>query len=74
LNKKEILRLQRNYSPYARALTHCLVYFLAQEHKDKFVEIILKVKNGSTSYNAINGIYPGGFAQFEKDFMTFYWN
>ena len=59
---------------YSYKLAHAIVYFLVENHLEYFQQIFSKVKDGTTSFDAIENIYQGGFEQFEKDFFEFYKN
>lgn len=70
-NKKTLYKSQRQNNHYAYSLSHYITYFLMQNHKDFFIQMIKDVENGATSFEVFEQLYPGGFAQFEKDFMNY---
>jgi hypothetical protein len=53
-------------------LAHGMVYFLIEKDFEQFKAMVLEIKNGNSSFDAINAIYPGGFARFEADFMVYF--
>ncbi|MDR1679574.1 MAG: DUF1570 domain-containing protein [Prevotellaceae bacterium] len=57
---------------YPYRISHGIVYFLIEKDSEQFKQIVLKIKNGSASYDTINETYAGGFTQFEKDFIKYY--
>ncbi|MDR0438594.1 MAG: DUF1570 domain-containing protein [Bacteroidales bacterium] len=53
-------------------VAHGMVYFLIERDFEQFKAMMLEIKNGKSSFDAINITYPGGFIQFENDFMTYF--
>jgi hypothetical protein len=55
---------------YGYAVGYCMVLFLMQYDEEKAIAIFRNLIGEQTATEAFNDYYPGGFAQFEKDFMT----
>ena len=58
---------------YSYTLSWGVVYFFMEDElrKDIFRQIILAVKKGKKSTQAINKLYPGGVQQFQNDFVIY---
>ncbi len=67
LIKKQITDEQSSYT-----VAHGIVYFLVEKDFEQFKQIVLKIKDKTSSYEAIDSTYNGGFAQFETDFMNYF--
>ena len=70
--KKQLYKSQTTNNSYAYSLAYGIVYFLTQKDFNQFKKIVLQIKNGSSSYDAINTTYQGGFSRFETDFIAYY--
>lgn len=71
---KEFMLKQKTNDNYAYMLSHGIVYFLINKDFEQFKQLVLKIKNGSSSKEAFDASYSGGFKQFETDFTTYYTN
>ncbi len=57
---------------YSYKVAHAIVYFLIINDSAQFKQMIIAIKNGTPSYDAINTTYTGGFSQFETDFVAYF--
>lgn len=55
------------------AIGYCIVFFLMQYDEENAIIIFRNLFGKQTSKAVFDNCYPGGFAQFEKDFME-YWS
>jgi hypothetical protein len=69
---KEVAKKSLTNEGFIHKVGYGIVYLLLQKQPDSFVEMMLKIKNGLSSYDAIQETYSGGFDRFEKDFVIFY--
>ena len=72
IEDKEVAKKSLTNEGFIHKVGYGIVYLLLQKQPDHFVELMLKIKKGLTSYEAIQETYSGGFEQFEKDFVNFY--
>lgn len=57
---------------YGYAISHCMVYYLLNNHKEATYNLIREIAKDTPSEEAFDLFYPGGFLQFEKDFLDYY--
>ncbi len=57
-----------SHDDYGYALSHSMVFFLMQ-NKETMMAVINHIYNGKSSYEALDSVYEGGFAAFERDFI-----
>lgn len=72
LSYHDFMKRQITDENYSYTLSHGIVYFLIEKDFEQFKTIVLKIKDGSSSYDAIQETYSGGFVQFERDFIAYY--
>jgi len=72
LSHNFFLRTQTNNQSIVGTVAHGMVYFLIEENFNQFKAMVLEIKNGKSSFEAIDATYPGGFVQFEADFMNYF--
>jgi hypothetical protein len=72
LKRPEFQKKHRTNENYAYVLSHSIVYFLIEKDFNQFKQMVLKIKDGSSSYDAVDSTYSGGFAQFETDFIAYF--
>ncbi len=60
--------LSFSYDNYGYALGYCMVSFLMQ-NKETMTAVINSIYKGKSSYEALDSVYEGGFAAFERDFI-----
>lgn len=70
----EFMKKEFTDDSYTYILSHGIVYFLIKKDSEQFKQLVLKIKNGSSSQEVIDAIYKGGFKQFEADFISYYTN
>jgi len=68
----EFMKKEFTDDSYTYILSHGIVYFLITKDFEQFKQLVLKIKAGSSSEDAFNTTYKGGFKQFESDFLTYY--
>ncbi|EHQ30410.1 DUF1570 domain-containing protein [Mucilaginibacter paludis] len=56
---------------YLYTVAYCLIYFLAEDNIDNLQRLMILLKEGNSSYAAINKIY-GSQSKFEGRFFDFY--
>jgi len=61
---------QMSYNGYP--IAYGTVYFLMQKDENILINIMRIIENGQSSTDAFNQFYPGGLAQFEKDFFDYF--
>jgi hypothetical protein len=57
---------------YGYAVGYCMTLFLMQHDEDKAMTIFRNLIGEQTAIDVFNDCYPGGFAQFEKDFIEYF--
>ncbi|MDR1516501.1 MAG: DUF1570 domain-containing protein [Dysgonamonadaceae bacterium] len=57
---------------YGYCVGYCMVYFLMQKDEDNAIEIFRDLIGKRSSIKTFNRYYPGGFAQFEKEFVEYF--
>ena len=57
---------------YGYAVGYCMALFLMQQDEENAIAIFGNLIGEKSSEEVFNAYYPGGFSQFEKDFME-YW-
>ena len=72
LDHRSFMKKQRISEGLAYTIAHGMVYFLAERNFEQFKAMMLEIKNGKPSFDALDTTYSGGFAQFETDFMTYF--
>jgi len=60
-----------SHDSYGYALAHCMIHLLMKDEAAAFA-LIRAIDGGKTPFEAFDLHYPGGFEQFEKDFLTIY--
>lgn len=74
-DRKMFMERQFTDERYAYILSHALVTFWIEEvPRDvfkEFISILKDVKEYPTASDRINRVYPGGFPQFEQDFVAY---
>lgn len=60
-----------SHESYGYALGYSMVQYLMQKEENLVIDLIRKIKEGKTSYEALDVIYEGGFISFEKDFLEY---
>ncbi len=60
--------LSFSHNSYGYALSYCMVSFLMQ-NKETMMAVIYSIYKGKSSYEALDNVYEGGFATFERDFI-----
>ncbi|MDR3705960.1 MAG: DUF1570 domain-containing protein [Paludibacteraceae bacterium] len=68
----EFMKKEFTDDSYTYILSHGIVYFLITKNFEQFKQLVLKIKTGTSSEDAFNATYKGGFKQFETDFLTYY--
>ncbi|HTL83325.1 MAG TPA: DUF1570 domain-containing protein [Bacteroidia bacterium] len=54
------------------AVSWGILFFFMYINQHFVIEIIRQLRNGKNSEDVVNGIYPGGILQLQKDFVVFY--
>lgn len=57
---------------YGYCVGYCMVYFLMQKDEAGALQIFRQLIGSGLSSKVFERLYPGGFAQFEKDFMEYF--
>ena len=57
---------------YGYCVGYCMVYFLMQKDETRAIKIFQHLIGSNSSIKIFDQHYPGGFVQFEKEFMEYY--
>ncbi|MFA7492227.1 MAG: DUF1570 domain-containing protein [Proteiniphilum sp.] len=57
---------------YGYCVGYCMVYFLMQKGEDHAFEFFRNLVGTRSSVGTFNQHYPGGFTQFEKEFLAYF--
>ncbi|MCL2098033.1 MAG: hypothetical protein FWH23_04670 [Bacteroidales bacterium] len=61
-----------SYNNYGYIVAYCIIYLLLQKEENILIGMMRDMRNGLTSVAAFDQHYPGGLAQFEKDFLAYF--
>lgn len=57
---------------YGYCVGYCMVYFLMQKGEEQAFEFFRNLVGTRSSVETFNHHYPGGFSQFEEEFLAYY--